>query len=678
MIPIALCTASETEPRAPTLGMADDDGVSPFDVDMGGAQRAQLRAELRALSAKLRAAHEDASMHKAHVGVMQKLQKEGQCAARIQAWRRVLLQPIFNGWCRHIERARGARSLADETAKTAEKDAQVVALVDRVTRLKANAQMKLSTLSEANRDLASALEYRDAELKAVRGELSARCSEGAERERALLASLSESHTRLAAAEAMVGRLEAGAARRGIEEAAHAGVISEMSARLRAVTLALSTADGQLRAASEAATWWRLCSERLAAQMAGLEAESACLKAEAVAGRTFHDRTSSPADALLPSTAEVEVRGCKRALLASVLISWHDRVAYAKAMRRERQRCALIVHMPSAERFDALAASLTLPALAGDLPALAGDRDSGAAAAADCPVGKGRAVGEGGAVCEARRVLVGEVMRSTLEARFAEVDARFGHELERQRVHARLMAQVAQESEAVASEAEAARWHAFRACQESERGRVIDRAAAAAQLAAERGAAGAEAARLVSRSAVLDALLATTEEERARLLGVSEQLEAELRDGERLLLTIARSHRSVRSSGRRAPAYEADISHGHGHSHGTPAAPLSVGRSPLPAPVFTSPEASLTPPVLVGVSGGALAEAGIHAGGTGMLLEHTLPMADEPAKADQTLVWLDAAEAALHCSAAHSSTPLAESSQHVHHTPDEREAGWDEV
>ena len=55
---------------------------SPFDVDMGGHQRAALRSELRGLRAELTASREERYLLETQVNVLRKLQKEARRGAR--------------------------------------------------------------------------------------------------------------------------------------------------------------------------------------------------------------------------------------------------------------------------------------------------------------------------------------------------------------------------------------------------------------------------------------------------------------------------------------------------------------------------------------------------------------------------------------------------------------------
>ena len=155
--------------RTLAMSLVDDNPVSPFDVDLGGHQRAELRTGLRSASLELRAAREERLLIESRLSAL----CNRHALACAQQHERRTLQPVFSAWRRlcvvaraQMDHARTISSLEQEVhAKAtvaAEKAEQVVARGERVVRVKTNAQSKLSELSEANKKLAAALEQRDA------------------------------------------------------------------------------------------------------------------------------------------------------------------------------------------------------------------------------------------------------------------------------------------------------------------------------------------------------------------------------------------------------------------------------------------------------------------------------------------------------------------------------------
>ena len=186
---------------------ATDSYYSPFDVDLGGGQRLELRSELRVLRAD-------------YVALLQ-AQNDRVIEVRIDGHRWRAVQPVFSAWRRAVAVGRAQRAHASTIANlestVRERSMAAAALEERVPRIKANAQMKLSELSEANKQLVAALEERDTELKALRRrvakggrELSAALAEeAAMREVAAgaRADLSEAEQRVARADATVCNLQ---------------------------------------------------------------------------------------------------------------------------------------------------------------------------------------------------------------------------------------------------------------------------------------------------------------------------------------------------------------------------------------------------------------------------------------------------------------------------------------
>jgi uncharacterized membrane protein YgcG len=269
---------------------------SPFDVDMGGHQRAALRSELRGLRAELTASREERYLLETQVNVLRKIQKEARRGARIDMWQLRTLQPVFLAWYRELERGRAARRVtaaaAEAEAKGAlagEREEQVAALVDRVARVKTNAQSKLMALSDANKQLAAALEQKDAELRSMTHSAKrlAALNTAIEAEREDLAKRLEA-AEAANARACAERDEARASMAELASRCEEGsqVGSQTAVALCATLLMLAAADGQLSRSAAHLDELALHVTRQAAQVDGLQAEAACLKAEAAAQRSL--------------------------------------------------------------------------------------------------------------------------------------------------------------------------------------------------------------------------------------------------------------------------------------------------------------------------------------------------------------------------------------------------------
>jgi len=269
---------------------------SPFDVDMGGHQRAALRSELRGLRAELTASREERYLLETQVNVLRKLQKEARRGARIDMWQLRTLQPVFLAWYRELERGRAARRVtaaaAEAEAKGAlagEREEQVAALVERVARVKTNAQSKLMALSDANKQLAAALEQKDAELRSMTHSAKrlAALNTAIEAEREDLAKRLEA-AEAANARACAERDEARASMAELASRCEEGsqVGSQTAVALCATLLMLAAADGQLSRSAAHLDELALHVTRQAAQVDGLQAEAACLKAEAAAQRSL--------------------------------------------------------------------------------------------------------------------------------------------------------------------------------------------------------------------------------------------------------------------------------------------------------------------------------------------------------------------------------------------------------
>ena len=251
---------------------SDDEEYSSFDVDLGGAQRKELKAELRAARRDIASSRVSRDMLEMQVGVLRKLQKEMRVSTIVDQWKRTTAGPPFAAWRAFTMAARVNKAHSQRLAmisKEAEaKQAEADQLAARVARVKGNAQSKLTELSEANKQLAAALEQRELELRGV----AAQGKHAAGVAAAAQAELDGTRARLAEAEARLQREARRSERRG----------AELSAALRM----LSSADGDLRGEHEAAAA-AVAREGLAAACCdGLRAETACLKAEAAAQRTL--------------------------------------------------------------------------------------------------------------------------------------------------------------------------------------------------------------------------------------------------------------------------------------------------------------------------------------------------------------------------------------------------------
>ena len=182
--------------------------ASPFDVDIGGGQREELRRQLESTMAELDRLRLESRLKDTQLAVLVKVQKQAAAAGRVERWVRSTLSPVFHAWARlgAMEQARrGPRREAvkqeeaarNQAALTQQKEQQVAALCDRVARIKHNAQSKLTELSEANQKLAAAFEQKE---KALRDELQRSAAVERARE-AATAELREAQRALAASRA---------------------------------------------------------------------------------------------------------------------------------------------------------------------------------------------------------------------------------------------------------------------------------------------------------------------------------------------------------------------------------------------------------------------------------------------------------------------------------------------
>ena len=83
---------------------------SPFDVDMGGHQRSELRSEMRSISLELNHAREEKYLLDTQITVLRKLQKESRIKARVEQHTRGALQPTFSAWARAMAASRAERA----------------------------------------------------------------------------------------------------------------------------------------------------------------------------------------------------------------------------------------------------------------------------------------------------------------------------------------------------------------------------------------------------------------------------------------------------------------------------------------------------------------------------------------------------------------------------------------
>ena len=490
------------------MSLVDDNPVSPFDVDLGGHQRAELRTGLRSASLELRAAREERLLIESRLSAL----CNRHALACAQQHERRTLQPVFSAWRRlcvvaraQMDHARTISSLEQEVhAKAtvaAEKAEQVVALGERVVRVKTNAQSKLSELSEANKKLAAALEQRDAELRAYKRRasegnrgLATQVAEAREIAAGARGELEATQQRLASAEETVRTLRSS---RDAELLANEETMRELRVELSVALRALSGADGEIGAAGGQIGEYRLQADRHQARLDGALAESACLRAEAAAQRTLgpggvggglglwlgdgcarvgaEDSSVFAGEqgrlrsnhGLAMSPEAVELHRCRRTLISAVFWRWADSVALGKELAESSSSAAQL---------------------------------------------------------------------NALESKHAEMQAASDMRAAAESIHSRLLGVAVAEAEAaVASVAEEVR----------DLSSVV--VAARAETDCEMARAESAAAAHVTQSAMLRGMLSATEEERARTARIAARLEAEMERGELVLMQIARSHRKSRKS-----------------------------------------------------------------------------------------------------------------------------------
>ena len=379
---------------------------SPFDLDLGGGQREELRAQRDGLLVDVQRLREEQRLKDMQISVLRTLQKQETRATRVARWSSVTLTPAFTAWCRSTVVARAARAAAqleqqgaEARAMHAEKERQVSALVDRVATVKANAHSKLSGLSEANRKLAAALERKDKELVEAEAEakhLRRSAGRQGEKEVELQLELDRIRDELCRTQhALVHeqsqrRAEAQAAEARITEAASVG--ARAGALVTSLMEALSAADAQLLGVNGRVAELEAHCERQAAHAAGLQAETACLKAEAAAERTVlqlgqgarppvlarpsglasmrvaqssgvagrasraakggetgqkteeEEESEEDCALLVAGALELEIGRWRRALLSAIFWGWRDRVTFCAELSAERERNVLVVQL----------------------------------------------------------------------------------------------------------------------------------------------------------------------------------------------------------------------------------------------------------------------------------------------------------------------------------------------
>eukprot|EP00965_Chrysotila_dentata_P194085 6176140-Pleurochrysis_carterae.AAC.1 len=223
-------------------------GRAPWDLDLGGSQRVTLVQQLQQKEEEIR-------LKETQISLLRVLQKQGVREARIEKWMTRTLGPVFSAWHRaiifersHREAEAAAVSQQEATKALAAKEEQIVALNERVARVKTNAQSKLATLSAANQQLAAALEAKEkdlaaAEVRAKQLKQSAGVHGKRELElRAQVAEVTELHRSTVT--------ELTKARNSAKEANRSNTLLEASVRMLAAQLstalrALTTADGEL-------------------------------------------------------------------------------------------------------------------------------------------------------------------------------------------------------------------------------------------------------------------------------------------------------------------------------------------------------------------------------------------------------------------------------------------------
>jgi len=289
---------------SPNASTADDELTS--GLDLGGEKRAELRARVQALQ-------EQAQLKNLQLEELQQLQKRSARDALIDGRRRAALAPVLSAWGRAVAAARAERAgaalrqqllreqeeqhvaaLARAAAKADEKEQQAAGLLERIARIKGNAQAKLAELNDANKRLQAAL----ADKESARAAADAAVAKRAQRE-----------------------------------------LDDLKEKVR-------VADASLQAAEAARAEAAAAAKARERRLDGFEAEVACLKAEAAAQATiakaqgFGGGGGAPTGwthgAPAATAADLTLSSYKRALLVACFGRWGDRLAYRRQLGVERE------------------------------------------------------------------------------------------------------------------------------------------------------------------------------------------------------------------------------------------------------------------------------------------------------------------------------------------------------
>ena len=290
---------------SPNASTADDELTS--GLDLGGEKRTELRARVQALQ-------EQAQLKNLQLEELQQLQKRSARDALIDGRRRAALAPVLSAWGRAVAAARAERAgaalrqqllreqeeqhvaaLARAAAKADEKEQQAAGLLERIARIKGNAQAKLAELNDANKRLQAAL----ADKESARAAADAAVAKRAQRE-----------------------------------------LDDLKEKVR-------VADASLQAAEAARAEAAAAAKARERRLDGFEAEVACLKAEAAAQATIAKAqgfggggggapTGWTHGAPAVTAADLTLSSYKRALLVAAFGRWCDRLAYRRQLGVERE------------------------------------------------------------------------------------------------------------------------------------------------------------------------------------------------------------------------------------------------------------------------------------------------------------------------------------------------------
>ena len=81
---------------------SDEVASSPFDVDLGGEQRRELRSQLRMANIQLANARDDRALMQAQIEALQRLERESKARAMISGHRRQSVAAAYGGWARSV------------------------------------------------------------------------------------------------------------------------------------------------------------------------------------------------------------------------------------------------------------------------------------------------------------------------------------------------------------------------------------------------------------------------------------------------------------------------------------------------------------------------------------------------------------------------------------------------